>query len=57
MSQNKDRRTSILEAALGLIAERGFHGTPAALIAERAGVGVGTIYRYFRDKDELIHAV
>ena len=57
MNQNKDRRTAILEAALGLIAERGFHGTPAALIAERAGVGVGTIYRYFRDKDELIHAV
>jgi len=27
------------------------------MIAERAGVGVGSIYRYFKDKDELIHTL
>ncbi len=48
---------AIMQAALELIAEQGFHGTPMSQIANRAGVGVGSIYRYFKDKDELIHAV
>lgn len=55
MSKDKgDKRGAILAAALELFAENGFHGAPTSLIAERAGVGVGTIYRYFKDKDELI---
>lgn len=48
------KRNAIMEAALELIAEGGFHGAPMALIAERAGVGTGTIYRYFSGKDDLI---
>ena len=57
MSRQPDKRTAILLATLKLIAERGFHGTPTSMIAERAGVGVGTIYRYFKDKDQLIHTL
>lgn len=53
-SEKIDKRAALLEAALELFAENGFHGAPTSLIAERAGVGVGTIYRYFKDKDELI---
>lgn len=49
-----DKREAILKAALELIAEHGFHGAPTAMIAERAGVGAGTIYRYFENKDDLI---
>jgi len=49
-----DKREDILRAALELIAEHGFHGAPMAMIAERAGVGAGTIYRYFENKDVLI---
>ncbi len=49
-----DKRDDILRAALELIAENGFHGAPMALIAEHAGVGAGTIYRYFENKDVLI---
>jgi AcrR family transcriptional regulator len=49
-----DKRKEILLAALELIAEQGFHGAPMASIAERAGVGAGTIYRYFENKDVLI---
>ena len=49
-----DKRDEILRAARELIAEHGFHGAPMALIAERAGVGAGTIYRYFENKDVLI---
>ena len=52
--ERNDKRTAILEAALDLFAENGFHGSPTALIARRAEVGVGTIYRYFKDKDELV---
>jgi AcrR family transcriptional regulator len=39
---------------LELISEHGFHGAPMSMIAEKAGVGAGTIYRYFKSKDELI---
>src|SRR6266581_1460017 len=53
MAKN-DKRDEIVRAALELIAEHGFHGAPMAMIAERAGVGAGTIYRYFENKDVLI---
>lgn len=49
-----DKREEIVVAALELIAERGFHDAPMAMIAERAGVGAGTIYRYFENKEILI---
>jgi AcrR family transcriptional regulator len=49
-----DKREDIVRAAMELIAENGFHGAPMAAIAERAGVGAGTIYRYFKNKDLLI---
>lgn len=51
---NRDKREEIVRAALELIAEHGFHGAPMAMIAERAHVGAGTIYRYFANKDVLI---
>jgi AcrR family transcriptional regulator len=43
-----------MKAALEMVAEHGFHGSPMAMIAERAGVGAGTIYRYFENKEVLI---
>ena len=49
-----DKREEIVRAALELIAENGFHGAPMAMIAARADVGAGTIYRYFENKDVLI---
>ena len=49
-----DKRGEIVHAALELIAENGFHGAPMAMIAARAGVGAGTIYRYFENKDVMI---
>lgn len=55
--QKADKRATIMRAAMELVAEQGFHGTPTSQIAERAGIGVGTIYRYFRDKDELIEEI
>ena len=52
-----DKREQIMQAALALFAERGYHGTPVSLIAERAKVGSGTIYRYFKDKDDLVNTL
>jgi TetR/AcrR family transcriptional regulator, repressor of fatR-cypB operon len=52
--KNINKREEIVKAALELMAERGFHGAPMAEIAEKAGVGAGTIYRYFENKDVLI---
>ncbi|RJR41346.1 MAG: TetR/AcrR family transcriptional regulator [Desulfobacteraceae bacterium] len=52
--KEKTKKDDIIQAALDIIAERGFHGAPMAMIANRAGVGAGTIYRYFDSKDVLI---
>lgn len=50
-----DKKAAALKAALELISEQGFHGTPMSQIAQRANVGVGTIYRYFSGKEDLIN--
>ncbi len=52
-----DKRQAILTATAKLITERGLQSTPVSLIAERSGVGAGTIYRYFEDKEALVTAV
>jgi AcrR family transcriptional regulator len=49
------KRQAILEAALDLFSERGFHGTIMPAIAELAGVGTGTLYRYFVTKETLVN--
>ena len=53
----KNKRDDVIQATLEIIAENGFHNAPTSLIADRANVGMGTIYRYFKSKDELIHAI
>ena len=50
-----DRKERIETAALELLCERGFHGTSVPAIAERAGVSVGLMYRYFAGKEELVN--
>ena len=56
-AQMGDKRDAILEAALALFVERGFFGTAVPEIADRAGVGAGTIYRYFESKEALVNAI
>lgn len=51
------KKESILNVALELFTTRGFHGATTAEISKQASAGVGSIYRYFKDKDELIHAL
>ncbi len=57
MTGRRKTQRSIISAALSLIAEYGFHGASTQMIADKANVGVGSIYRYFKGKDDLIHAV
>ena len=52
-----DKREAITHAALELFVERGFYGTAVPEIADRAGVGAGTIYRYFESKEALVNAI
>lgn len=52
-----DKHEVILDAALDLFVERGFYGTAVPEIAARAGVGAGTIYRYFESKEALVNAL
>lgn len=46
-------RERLARAALELFTTEGFRGTTTALIAARAGIAEGTIYRHFRGKEEL----
>jgi TetR/AcrR family transcriptional regulator, repressor of fatR-cypB operon len=56
-TESSGKREAILAAALELFTERGFHGTAMPLVAERAGVGAGTIYRHFESKEALVNAL
>ena len=51
------RPDEILAAALASFAERGFASTRLEDVAARAGISKGTLYLYFRSKDELFKAV
>src|SRR5262245_28981195 len=56
-SRGSDKAEAIMAAALELFIKRGFYGTAVPEIAERAGVGAGTIYRYFESKEALVNAI
>jgi AcrR family transcriptional regulator len=50
------RRGEILDAATGLFAEHGYRCTDLQDVADRLGVGKGTLYRYFPTKEALFQA-
>jgi TetR/AcrR family transcriptional regulator, repressor of fatR-cypB operon len=51
----KDKRSAILRASLSVFAKGGVNGVPMPVVAEVAGVGTGTIYRYFESKEALVN--
>jgi AcrR family transcriptional regulator len=51
------KEARILEAALDLFVERGFHGTTVPDVARRARVAAGTIYLYFPGKEDLVNSL
>jgi AcrR family transcriptional regulator len=52
-----DKRRKILDAALREFAERGYHGTSVPEVAQAAGVGTGSLYRYFEHKEALVNVI
>ena len=52
-----DKREAILRAAIDVFAERGFFNAQVADVARAAGVAAGTVYLYFRGKDDLLVSI
>jgi TetR/AcrR family transcriptional regulator len=51
----RTRRTEILEAAERLFAERGFHGATMSDLASVSEFSVGTLYKFFKSKEEIYY--
>jgi len=56
-STTADKQKDILAAALRLFVEFGFHGAPTSRIAAEAGVANGTLFHYYKTKEELMIAL
>ena len=56
-ARRAETRERIVGAALKLIADGGYVNAPVASVADRAGVAVGTVYRYFPSKSDLFAEV
>ena len=55
--RSEDKRNAILEAAARLFAERGLAASPTSEISKRAGVAEGTVFTYFKTKDDLVNSL
>jgi TetR/AcrR family transcriptional regulator, fatty acid metabolism regulator protein len=56
-SQSQERRAVILQAALKVIAKKGFYGVTVGDIAKEANMSPGTLYLYFENKEALLNAL
>jgi TetR/AcrR family transcriptional regulator, fatty acid metabolism regulator protein len=52
-----DKREAILRAATDIFADRGFFNAQVADVARAAGVAAGTVYLYFKSKDDLLVSI
>lgn len=52
-----EKRQSIILAALRLFVEHGVHAVTIAQIAQEASVGIGTVYRNFKSKEDIIQQI
>lgn len=57
MPTKEDKRSRILKAAIKVFARRGFYNAKVSEIAKNAGIADGTIYLYFRNKDEILISI
>jgi AcrR family transcriptional regulator len=55
--KSEDKRNAILDAATRLFAERGLSAAPTSEISKQAGVAEGTLFTYFKTKDDLVNAL
>lgn len=54
---DEKKRKHIIDTAMKLFNETGFHNTPTSKIAKKAKVSVGTLFNYFPTKEDLIEAI
>ena len=54
MPSKDDKRSRILQAAVKVFAQLGFYNAKVSQIAKNAGIADGTIYLYFKNKDEIL---
>ena len=52
-----DKRAAILRAAISVFARCGYFNSKVADIAREAGVADGTVYLYFKSKEEILHSI
>jgi AcrR family transcriptional regulator len=52
-----DKKTQIINAAIEVFAKQGLEKGKIADIAKQAGIGKGTVYEYFKSKDEIFSAI
>jgi TetR/AcrR family fatty acid metabolism transcriptional regulator len=52
-----EKRQLLLDAAVRVFAEKGYHAARVGDIAEEAGVAYGLLYHYFRSKDEVLETI
>ena len=55
--ERADKRDAMLRAAIDTFAARGFFNAQVADVARAAGVAAGTVYLYFRSKDDLLISI
>jgi TetR/AcrR family fatty acid metabolism transcriptional regulator len=53
----QDKREAILRAATKVFARNGYFNSKVADIAQEAGVADGTVYLYFKSKEEILHCI
>ncbi len=53
----QDKREAILRAAIQVFAHNGYFNSKVADIASEAGVADGTVYLYFKSKEEILHSI
>lgn len=56
-TKSNEKENRILNAALTLFVEKGIEQTSTAQIAKEAGIATGTLFTYFKTKEDLIDAV
>lgn len=57
MSKERPKYHQIIDAAVEVIAENGYHASQVAKIAKKANVADGTIYLYFKNKEDILISV
>jgi len=55
--QGADKRQRILDSAIKVFADKGYHGTRISDIAREAEIAYGLVYHYFKNKEDILDAI